>query len=74
MARGCGMLGDASRRHCLLLGVAAVGGPLMVLVGAMGLSGLGLALFRPCGCLWDVSKVERSARAPSEVYHTGKLQ
>ena len=36
MARGCGVLGDASRRHCLLLGVAAVGGPLVVLVGAMG--------------------------------------
>ena len=31
-----GMAGNASRRHCLLVGAAAVGGSLIGAVGAMG--------------------------------------
>ena len=55
-------------------GGAAVGGPLVGAVGAMGPFWLEIGPFRVVGGLWDVSKVESSARAPSEVYAAGKLQ
>ena len=69
-----GMAGNASRRHCLLVGAAAVGGSLIGAVGAMGPFWPGVGPFRAEEGLWDVSKVESSARAPSEVNPAGKLQ
>ena len=69
-----GVAGNASRRHCLLVGAAAVGGSLIGAVGAMGPFWPGVGPFRAEEGLWDVSKVESSARAPSEVNPAGKLQ